>query len=66
MVRRTRNGEGDAQLPEDVRAIPVFIVFIGEAKESVLKEVVSVTGGRVFDARSASLYSVFRDIRSTQ
>ncbi len=55
-----------AKLPEDVRAIPVFIVFIGEAKEGPLKDVVATTGGRVFDARSASLYSVFKDIRSYQ
>jgi Ca-activated chloride channel family protein len=55
-----------AALPEDVRAIPVFMVLFGEANEAALKELVATTGGRVFDARKASLYSVFKDIRAYQ
>lgn len=55
-----------ASLPEDVRAIPVFMVLFGEANEIALKDLVSVTGGRTFDARKASLYSVFKDIRAYQ
>lgn len=55
-----------AQLPEDVKAIPVFMVLFGEANETALKELVATTGGRVFDARKASLYSVFKDIRAYQ
>jgi hypothetical protein len=55
-----------AALPEDVRAIPVFMVLFGEANEAALKELVATTGGRVFDARKASLYSVFKYIRAYQ
>ncbi len=55
-----------AQLPEDVRAIPVFLVLFGEANEQALREVVNTTGGRLFDARKTSLYSVFKDIRAYQ
>ncbi len=55
-----------ALLPEDVRAIPVFMVLFGEANEKDLQELVKVTGGRVFDARKSSLYSVFKDIRAFQ
>ena len=55
-----------AQLPEDVRAIPVFMVLFGEAKEADLKDLVQTTGGRVFDARKTPLYSVFKDIRAYQ
>lgn len=55
-----------AALPEDVRAIPVFMVLFGEANEAALKDLVATTGGRVFDARKASLYSVFKDIRAYQ
>jgi len=55
-----------AQLPEDVKAIPVFMVLFGEAKEADLKEMVKLTGGRVFDARKTPLYSVFKDIRAYQ
>ena len=58
--------EAYARLPEDVRAIPVFMVLFGEANESALKELVATTGGRIFDARKASLYSVFKDIRAYQ
>lgn len=55
-----------AALPEDVRGIPVFMVLFGEANEKALKELVGTTGGRLFDARKASLYSVFKDIRAFQ
>ena len=55
-----------AQLPEDVKAIPVFMVLFGEANEQALKELVTITGGRLFDARKSSLYSVFKDIRAYQ
>jgi Ca-activated chloride channel family protein len=55
-----------ALLPEDAKAIPVFMVLFGDAKESELKDLVKVTGGRVFDARHTSLYSVFKDIRAYQ
>ena len=58
--------EAYAQLPEDVRGIPVFMVLFGEAKESDLKEMIATTGGRVFDARKTPLYAVFKDIRAYQ
>ncbi|MFG6443362.1 substrate-binding and vWA domain-containing protein [Roseateles sp. LKC17W] len=54
------------QLPEDVRGIPVFMVLYGDAAEGDLKQLVSITGGRVFDARKTPLYAVFKDIRSYQ
>lgn len=55
-----------AQLPEDVRSIPVFMVLFGEAAEADLKDLVQTTGGRVFDARKTPLYAVFKDIRAYQ
>jgi Ca-activated chloride channel family protein len=55
-----------AALPEDAKAIPVFMVLFGDAKEDELKGLVKVTGGRVFDARSTPLYNVFKDIRAYQ
>lgn len=55
-----------AALPEDVKAIPVFLVLFGEANEGALKELVQITGGKVFDARKTPLYSVFKDIRAYQ
>ena len=55
-----------AALPEDVRGIPVFMVLFGEANDAALKDLVNITGGRVFDARKTPLYSVFKDIRAYQ
>ncbi len=55
-----------AQLPEDARAIPVFMVLFGEADEAELKDFVKTTGGKIFDARKMPLYSVFKDIRAYQ
>jgi Ca-activated chloride channel homolog len=55
-----------AQLPEDVRGIPLFMVLFGEAKEADLRALVQITGGRVFDARKTPLYAVFKDIRAYQ
>lgn len=55
-----------AELPEDVRGIPVFWVLFGEANEAALKDLAQLTGGQVFDARKRSLYSVFKDIRAYQ
>jgi Ca-activated chloride channel family protein len=55
-----------AALPEDARAIPVFMVLFGEANEQELQRLVKVTGGKVFDARKTPLYAVFKDIRSYQ
>jgi len=55
-----------ANLPEDARSIPVFMVLFGEANERELDELVKVTGGRLFDARKTALYSVFKDIRAYQ
>jgi Ca-activated chloride channel family protein len=55
-----------AVMPEDVRAIPVFMVLFGDAKEQELNALVKVTGGKVFDARKGSLYGVFKEIRAYQ
>ena len=49
-----------------MRAIPVFMVLFGEAKEADLKAMVQTTGGKVFDARKTPLYAVFKDIRAYQ
>ncbi len=55
-----------AALPEDARAIPVFMVLFGDGREEELSGLVKVTGGKVFDARNTPLFSVFKDIRAYQ
>src|SRR4029077_20950332 len=47
----------------EVRSIKCFAVIFGEASPQELNDVANLTGGRTFDARSASLATVFKEIR---
>jgi Ca-activated chloride channel family protein len=58
---------------DDVRALPpnlqnvrVFSVLFGEANPDALKQIADATGGKVFDARTANLADVFKEIRGYQ
>jgi Ca-activated chloride channel homolog len=46
--------------------VPVFPVLFGEAAESQMRSVATLTGGEVFDARKDDLTSVFCQIRGYQ
>jgi Ca-activated chloride channel family protein len=48
---------------EAVRGVPVFCVLFGESDDEEMAEVARLTGGRVFDARTAPLTEVFQEIR---
>jgi Ca-activated chloride channel homolog len=54
------------RLPPAVRAVKTFPILFGEAAPKELNQVADVTGGRVFDGRSASLNTVFKEIRGYQ
>jgi Ca-activated chloride channel family protein len=54
------------RLPLEVRAVKTFAVLFGEASPQALQQVADTTGGTVFDARSASLSQVFKEIRGYQ
>jgi Ca-activated chloride channel family protein len=45
---------------------PVFPIVFGEANQSQMQALASVTGGREFDGRKARLAQVFREIRGYQ
>ena len=49
--------------PAAVRGVPVFTILFGEGDNAEMTEVATLTGGRAFDARSAPLASVFKEIR---
>ena len=49
-----------------IRSIKCFAVIFGEASPQELNDVANLTGGRTFDARSASLSVVFKEIRGYQ
>jgi len=49
-----------------VRSIKCFAVIFGEASPQALNDVATLTGGRTFDARTASLPIVFKEIRGYQ
>ncbi|WP_345611658.1 substrate-binding domain-containing protein [Pseudonocardia adelaidensis] len=44
-------------------AVPVFCVLFGESNAEEMEEVARLTGGRTFDARTAPLAEVFKEIR---
>ena len=48
------------------RAVKSFPILFGEGAPKELNQVADTTGGRVFDGRSASLNSVFKEIRGYQ
>jgi Ca-activated chloride channel family protein len=49
-----------------IQSIKCFAVIFGEASPKALGDVASLTGGRTFDARTASLPVVFKEIRGYQ
>lgn len=49
--------------PEDLRTVPVFTVLFGESDNEQMTEVATLTGGRTFDAGTAPLAEVFKEIR---
>ncbi|WP_433211665.1 VWA domain-containing protein [Microtetraspora malaysiensis] len=67
------NGSGYADfeahyraLPEERRRTPTFVVLFGESDVEEMRAVAALTGGAVFDARSTSLSSAFKEIRGYQ
>lgn len=58
----------DASNPNALRShsVRVFPILFGEANSNEMERLADITGGRVFDARTQSLASVFRKIRGYQ
>jgi Ca-activated chloride channel family protein len=54
------------QQGDKVRGIRVFPILFGEGNEAALKDLATLTGGRLFDSRSKDLASVFKEIRGYQ
>jgi Ca-activated chloride channel homolog len=53
-------------LPASGRQIRTFTVLFGDASAKALTKIANLTGGKLFDARSTSLSSVFKEIRGYQ
>ncbi len=53
-------------LPEAARHIPVFTVLFGEGSPDEMNRVATLTNGKVFDARSTPLQTVFQEVRGYQ
>ena len=53
-------------LPDAVRAVRVYPVLFGDASRDEMGAIATLTGGTVFDATSASLLTVFKQIRGYQ
>ena len=54
------------QFAAGTRAIKTFTVLFGEANPQELQRIASVSGGTVFDSRTAPLSQVFKEIRGYQ
>lgn len=53
-------------LPAPVHAVPTFTILFGEGNIDEMTQVATLTGGKSFDAREASLATAFTDIRGYQ
>ncbi|SDO31436.1 vWA domain-containing protein [Lentzea jiangxiensis] len=53
-------------LPRDLKGVPIFPVLFGESATAEMEQVAKMSGGKVFDARSRSLSSAFKEIRGYQ
>jgi Ca-activated chloride channel family protein len=53
-------------LPAEARQIRTFPILFGEASSSALQRIADETGGKLFDARNASLSEIFKEIRGYQ
>jgi Ca-activated chloride channel homolog len=53
-------------LGEEEQSVPVFPVLFGDSDRSQLQGIADLTGGRLFDAVSASLDGAFEEIRGYQ
>jgi Ca-activated chloride channel family protein len=54
------------QFASGTRAIKTFAVLFGEANPQELQRIAGVSGGTVFDSRTAPLSQVFKEIRGYQ
>lgn len=54
------------ELPDTAQDIPVFTILFGESDPAEMNALAELTDGRVFDAKSAGLTAVFKDIRGYQ
>lgn len=53
-------------LPANVQAVRTFTILFGNASVKEMEAIAEATGGRVFDAQSDSLSSIFKQIRGYQ
>jgi Ca-activated chloride channel family protein len=53
-------------LSPEAKQIKTFAILFGEAQQEALQRIADETGGRLFDARSESLNSIFKQIRGYQ
>jgi Ca-activated chloride channel family protein len=53
-------------LPREALRVRTFPVLFGDADPAELHQIADVTGGKVFDSRTASLSQVFKEIRGYQ
>jgi Ca-activated chloride channel homolog len=58
--------QGFEQMGDAVAHIPTYAVLFGESSPEELEQIATLTGGKVFDARTSPLDQVFKEIRGYQ
>ena len=53
-------------LPDQVKAVHVYPILFGDANSDAMADIATLTGGRVFDATSTELNTIFKQIRGYQ
>jgi Ca-activated chloride channel homolog len=69
------NNDGDSyddfvrlhrSFPPELQNVPVFTVLFGDGNRDEMSGVAELTGGRLFDARTEALSTIFKEIRGYQ
>jgi Ca-activated chloride channel family protein len=50
-------------LPANVRSVATFPILFGDASSDAMQKIADTTGGKLFDAKSSSLETIFKQIR---
>jgi Ca-activated chloride channel family protein len=53
-------------LPQQVRDVHTYPILFGDSSKDEMQQIADVTGGRLFDAESSDLESIFKQIRGYQ
>ena len=57
---------GYGALPQPVQDVHTYPILFGDANKDEMQAIADTTGGRLFDAKSSDLETIFKQIRGYQ